>query len=133
MSSTILHSSDEGSKIPLAKKFTYLYWAVNQERINKENGTEIVYWLEMWLCIGWKWGCVCFHEFHLILGSITMSLFLGIWFVPPQPIEKRAARADLRKTIFFTSQIVRLPIKSSRLPEQFFFPGRSVKIRPDQR
>ena len=62
--------------------------------------------MELRLCTGWKCGCVCFHEFHHILGSITISLYLGIRFVPPQPIEKTAGRADLRKSIFF------LPVRS---------------------
>ena len=94
MSSTILHSSDEGSKIPLAKKFTYFIF---EPWIKKESRTK----MDMRFCFGWKWGCVCFHEFHHIIVSITISLFLGIWFVPAQPIEKTAGRADLRKSVFF--------------------------------
>ena len=94
MSCTILHSSDEGSKTALAKKFTYFIF---EPWIKKESRKK----MELRLYTGWKWGCVCFHEFHLILGSITISLFLGIWFVPPQPIEKKAGRPDLRKSIFF--------------------------------
>ena len=100
MSSTILHSCDEGSKTPLAKKFTYLY-LTHESRKNQERK-----WNCMSLWTGWKWGCVCFYEFHLILCSIPFSRFLGIWFVPPQPIEKTAGRADLRKSIFF------LPVRS---------------------
>ena len=35
LTSTILHSSDEGSKTPLAKKFTYLYLS-HESRKNQE-------------------------------------------------------------------------------------------------
>ena len=104
---TTLHSSDEGSKTPLVKKFTYFIF---EPWIKKKSRKK----MEMRLYTGWKWGYVCFHEFHLILGSITTSLFLGIWFGPPQPIEKRAGRADLRKSIFEQSDRC-LPIKSKSI------------------
>ena len=101
----------------------------NQTKQNKEKNNLDVTPLgqseQLRLYPGWKWGCVCFHEFHLIVGSITISLFLGIWFVPPQPIEKRAGRADLRKSIFFYQSDRCLPIRSSRLHAgTIFLPGK---------
>ena len=130
MSSTILHSCDEGSKTPLAKKFTYLYLShesrKNQERIKKENGTELVNWLEMRLCM-FLW--VSSHSLLDSLQPLFRNLICSSSTDRKDGWTRRFAKVDF----FFTSQIVRLPIKSSRLQEQFFFPGRSVKIRPDQR
>ena len=97
MSSTILQFRWRFQDTPRYYLFIFEPW-IKKESIKK---------MELRLCAGWKCGCVCFHEFHHILGSITISLYLGIWFVPPQPIEKTAGRADLRKSIFFF-----LPVRS---------------------
>lgn len=44
--------SDEGSKTPLVKKFTYfIFEPWIKKKIKKENGNEVVYWLEMRLCM----------------------------------------------------------------------------------
>lgn len=134
MSSTILHSSDEGSKTPLAKKFTYLYLS-HESRKNQERkwnwgcvlaGTEVVYWLEMRLCM-FLW--VSSHSLLDSLQPLFRNLICSSSTDRKDGWTWRLAKVDF----FFTSQIVRLPIKSSRLQEQFFFPGTSVKLRPDQR